>query len=140
MEDSKFQFKGFIIKKSFFDQKAGEPSSKFNLDFSPRGLVNKKESCFQLQLGIKISDELEIFIIEVEAVADYYFDAEIEPNLLSKMFYINAPAILFPYIRAYITTLTTLSGLKPLILPTLNLVSLGEELKKNTKEVDNCDK
>jgi len=140
MEESKFQFKGYIIKKSVFDRKDGEPSSKFNLDFSPRGLVNKNESCFQLHLGVKISDELEIFVIEVEAVADFYFDNEIDPNLIGKMFYINAPAILFPYIRAYITTLTTLSGLKPLFLPTLNLVSLGEELKKNTKEVTNCDK
>ena len=140
MEDSKFQFKGFIIKKAVFDRKDGEPSLKFNLDFSPRGLVNKKESCYQLHLGVKISDELEIFIIEVEAIADFYFDAEIDPNLLGKMFYINAPAILFPYVRAYITTLTTLSGLKPLILPTLNLISLGEELKKNTVEVDKCDK
>ena len=55
---------------------------------------------------------------------------------MNQYFYTNAPAILFPYIRAYISTLTNLSGYKPINLPTLNLTSLREELEKNTTEVE----
>ena len=51
---------------------------------------------------------------------------------LGKFFYINAPALLFPYIRAYISTLTNLSGFEPINLPTLNMTRLGDDLKKNT--------
>ena len=41
----------------------------------------------------------------------------------------NAPAILFPYIRAYISNITALGGIAPIILPTLNLESVGKTLK-----------
>ena len=135
MEDSKFQFKGFAIKKSLFERKDGDPSTKFDLDFSPKGFVNRKKSHFQLQLGVKITDENKIFIINIQAVADFFFNSEIESKQLNSFFYVNAPAILFPYIRAYISALTTLSGLKPLTLPTLNLTNLGKELEKNTIDI-----
>ena len=135
MEDSKFQFKGFAIKKSLFERKDGDPSTKFDLDFSPKGFVNRKKSHFQLQLGVKITDENKIFIINIQAVADFFFNSEIESKQLNSFFYVNAPAILFPYIRAYISALTTLSGLKPLTLPTLNLTNLGKELEENTIDI-----
>jgi preprotein translocase subunit SecB len=136
MEDSKFQFKGFAIKKAFFERKDGEPSTKFDLNFSPKGFVNKKESRFQLHLGVNITDEKDVFSIEIQAVADFIFSSGIESKQLNSFFYVNAPAILFPYIRAYISTLTTLSGLKPLTLPTLNLTNLGKELENNTVNID----
>ncbi len=34
---------------------------------------------------------------------------------------INAPAIAFPYLRSFITTISTSAGFKPIILPTINL-------------------
>ena len=69
-------------------------------------------------------------------MADFYFEKGIEEKQLNNYFYINAPAILFPYIRAYITTLTSLSGLKPIILPTLNLIGLGKDLADHTNTID----
>lgn len=41
---------------------------------------------------------------------------------------------MFPYIRAYISTVTALSGLKAVNLPVLNLTDLQERLKLNTVE------
>ncbi|PIQ16396.1 MAG: protein export chaperone secb, partial [Flavobacteriales bacterium CG18_big_fil_WC_8_21_14_2_50_32_9] len=38
----------------------------------------------------------------------------------------------FPYIRAYISALTALSGLKTITIPTMNLTGLGEKLKRKT--------
>lgn len=35
----------------------------------------------------------------------------------------------------YISTLTNLSGFEPVNLPTLNMTRLGEDLKKNTTEL-----
>ena len=40
----------------------------------------------------------------------------------------GAPALLFPYIRAYVSNITALSGMQPIIMPTLNMVAVGEEL------------
>jgi preprotein translocase subunit SecB len=133
---AKFQFREFFINRSLIEQSEGEPSSDFSIGFDPKGFVNKKKSIFQLRLGIKINDKKNVINIEISSVANYHFDKEITKDQLDKLFYINAPAILFPYIRAYISTLTNLSGFKPINLPTLNLTGLGEDLKQNTKEIE----
>ena len=84
---------------------------------------------------MKIEDENKAFNIEIKAIANYVFENGIELEKLNNFFYINAPALLFPYIRAFISTLTNLSGFEPINLPTLNMTKLGDDLKRNTKEV-----
>ena len=133
---SKFQFQGFVIRKSLIEQTNDTPSESINISFSPVGIVSNSQSTFQLQLGVKIVDENNVLTIDVTCVADFYFEKGIEEKQLNNYFYINAPAILFPYIRAYITTLTSLSGLKPIILPTLNLIGLGKDLAVHTNTID----
>jgi preprotein translocase subunit SecB len=132
MESSKFQFKGFIVKRSLIEQSGEKTSSDISISFDPHGLVNKNEQTYQLQLGAKIEDQTKTLIIEIDAVANFVFNAEIDESTLKSMFFINAPALLFPYLRAYISSLTALSGLKPITLPTLNLTGLGKELERNT--------
>ena len=72
---------------------------------------------------------------EYDSIANYTFESNAGLDNLSSYFFINAPALLFPYIRAYISTLTNLSGFESINLPTLNMTRLGEDLKKNTKEI-----
>lgn len=135
MEDSKFQFKGFSIVRSLIERNKNKPSKKVSLGFNPRGFINNENATFQLHLGVKIEDENNSFKIEIEAIANYIFDKKTEVENLNNFFYINAPALLFPYIRAYISTLTNLSGFEPINLPTLNMTKLGTDLKNNTSLV-----
>ena len=135
MKNSKFQFKGFSIVRSLIERKNNKPSKKISLGFNPKGFINKENATFQLHLGIKIEDEGKSFNIEIEAIANYTFEDKTELDNLNKFFYVNAPALLFPYIRAYISTLTNLSGFEPINLPTLNMARLGDDLKANTSEV-----
>lgn len=65
-----------------------------------------------------------------EAIFSYPKEADVE-EYKNGYFIFNAPAIVFPYIRAYISSLTALSGMPTLTLPTLNLTQLGETLKTN---------
>ena len=136
MEDSKFQFKGFHIVRSLIERNEKESSKKINLDFSPKGFINKNDSTFQMHLGVRIEDENKSFLIEINAIANFVFENKEGLDNLSKFFYVNAPALIFPYIRAYISTLTNLSGFEPINLPTLNMTRLGEDLKNNTTVVD----
>ena len=135
MEESKFQFKGFTINRSLIERNENGLAKKVSIGFSPRGVYNKKDSTFQLTLGVTISNENASLKIEIEAVADYFFETEGEIENISNFFYINAPALLFPYIRAYISTLTNLSGFEPINLPTLNMTRVGEDLKANTTQL-----
>jgi len=132
---SKFQFKGFKIIRSLIERNEETPSKKISLGFSPKGLINKEASTFQLHLGVKIENENKSFNIEIESVANYSFENSESLENLDDLFYINAPALLFPYIRAYISTLTNLSGFEPINLPTLNMTSLGNDLRKHTSKI-----
>ena len=132
---SEFQFKGFKIIRSLIQRNDNEPSKKISVGFAPKGYINKEQSSFQLQLKVQIKDENKSFNIEIEAIADYSFKEKEGLDSLNDFFYINAPALLFPYIRAYISTLTNLSGFEPVNLPTLNMTSVGKDLKESTTEL-----
>jgi preprotein translocase subunit SecB len=138
MESAKFQFKDYFIRKSSIEKKEGDVSDEFKISFSPSGIINKLNSCFRLILGVHIEDVNRVIAIDIEAIATYNFNKEVDSASLENYFYVNAPALLFPYIRAYISTLTNLSGYKPVNLPTLNLQRLGKELKDKTTESDHC--
>jgi len=132
---SKFQFKGYRIKKSFIELDESSNFDNLKIGFKVSGLVNKKENVFLLDLAVNITNEQNDLKIGVDAIGKYEFDDVENIENISSFFYINSSAILFPYIRAYISTLTNLSGNKSVTLPTMNLTKLGEELKSNTKLV-----
>jgi len=51
----------------------------------------------------------------------------------SKFPFINAPAIAYPFLRAYLSTITINSGFLPIMLPSVNFVALWEEMQKEKK-------
>lgn len=65
--------------------------------------------------------------LEVNAV--HWFEAEkeiTEEFKLSDFPSINAPAIAFPFLRAFVSNLTLQSGYEPAILPALNFVEMAK--------------
>lgn len=136
MEKSRFQFEDFKIVRSLIERENKKASENISFGFNPRGYINKNEGLFQLNLEVKIEDKNKAFNIEIVAVADYLFEKKESLDKLKPFFYVNAPAILFPYIRAYISTLTNLSGFAPINLPTLNITKLGKELEENTEFIE----
>lgn len=100
-------------------------------DIKPHGILDTNLKQFQLTLSVTLKDLNEKVYIEVDMVGLYQYqgnEEEVKPFI-----YFNASAILFPYIRAYISTLTANSGMSTVILPTMNLSSLGAELEANTQ-------
>jgi preprotein translocase subunit SecB len=127
-----FNFEGFKIIKSYFEINDSDNNQTFSINFNPKGVINKESLKFEMELGVIINENDNKFRAEIIVIGHFKFGADLGEDMLDNFFYKNAPAILFPYIRAYITTLTSLSGINPVILPTLNLSMLGPELKKNT--------
>jgi preprotein translocase subunit SecB len=132
MNNSTFNFLGYKIVRSLIEKNNNNSSIKLSLNFSPKGEISEMENKFNLFLRVDIEDENKSFKIEVDAIANFGFESTDDIKNLDNFFFINAPAILFPYIRAYISTLTNLSGFPTITLPTLNMTSLGDDLKKNT--------
>ena len=131
-----FQFKGFEICESTLTKKENcEVGDEFNLTIIPRGQINREKLQYTLTLTVLLQDAEENFSAEVKGIGHYGFKDGIDEEMLNNYFYVNAPAILFPYLRAYISTLTNLSGYKTVTMPTINLVPLKEQLMANTTEL-----
>lgn len=105
-----------------------------SISFSTEGLFNEKSSIFQLTFGTIVSDKdcNKGPYIKVLCKAQYRFIDSISFSEIPDYFYANSIAILFPYVRAYISLLTTQANQKAVILPTYNLSSLASELKNNS--------
>jgi len=137
MRQNSFQFLGYkIFKSTLINSKNNLEDSELGVDFLPKGEIDKVNSTFTLFLQIIIKNEDNSISIDIESNALFKFESSISEIDKNTFFYINAIPILFPYIRSYIGTLTMLSGFdSAVLLPTMNLTTLGEELKKSTIEV-----
>lgn len=130
---STFQFEGYKITKSFIEViQPGDDN--LEIEFEMSGQVFKEKGIYNLTLTTIVKNHTNTVNVNVVAVGKFSFGKGVDFNSdnLPSLFYTNAPALLFPYVRAYVSTLTNLSGIKPITLPTLNLTDLGKTLKEKT--------
>lgn len=128
---AKIQFLRFLVKENHIVFR-NITDYKIQIDFDASGFIDQKESKYYLNLVANVKDEDDNFEISIVTESVFNFDEDADVNeLIESMFTLNAPAIVFPYIRAYISSLTALSGMPTLTIPTLNLSKVGETLKEN---------
>lgn len=64
-------------------------------------------------------------LVDLEYEATFETDEEINDDFKSSQFIlVNSPAIAYPYLRAYVSALLTLSGYDNVILPTMNFQAM----------------
>ncbi|PTX21554.1 preprotein translocase subunit SecB [Pontibacter mucosus] len=127
---SAFSFKYFAIQESHFVRKPGD-LGEITYKITPSGIFNKAEGLFQLNIEFLLSDENDNCLIQLIAIAIFEFKEKIKEEEIDNFFFINSPSIAFPYLRSFISTLTSASGFEAISLPLFNLSKLGEELKQN---------
>ncbi len=71
--------------------------------------------------------------MQSSCVSQFQFAESLKLEDIPPYFYVNSIAIIFPYVRAFISTVTLQSNIPPIVLPTMNLTELAVPLKKNTK-------
>lgn len=100
-------------------------SSSGNLDLEV-GNAFVSKTHFNVSFKLNLFDD--DFSLQLQARFDFELDDEMSEDFKSSHFpVVNAPAISFPYLRAYISNLTLQSGIKPIILPSINFVELHRE-------------
>ena len=101
------------------------------LGFVPRGFYSQAARLFKLVVDVEVLvNEVPLCKICCEAI--FEFVSELKKEDLPDYFYPNSIAIVYPYIRAFCSLMTTQSNNTGIILPVLNLTSFGEKLKRNT--------
>ena len=123
-----FRLKNYIITETVVRLTGKTIGKDIQVGISPEGKLNQKDKSFTLTLNVVVRDDKKNLNISLSIDGVFEYDTDSMQELLPFICN-NAPAILFPYIRAYISNITALGGISPIILPTVNLENVGKTLK-----------
>jgi preprotein translocase subunit SecB len=128
-----FKFVRFQIPVFSYNE-SGKKESILKLDFVPNGKYCQEDGIFKLDLEFSGTedDEEKKLIIYARCVAFFEFEKDLPFSEIPSYFYKNAIAIVFPYIRSFISTMTLQANSGLIMLGLMNLSSLEVPLLKNT--------
>lgn len=124
---SSFKFLKYIVKESILNIKSIpiDKALKLNLQLDVDLDVEDRKSVLRMALKVQdASDSMDLKVV----MEGWFEDVESSKDQKEAFMCMNAPAILFPYMRSFVTTLTAQAGIQAIIIPTLNLVRNGEDL------------
>ena len=128
-----FSLKGYTFPKAVLDFSALSKRGSINPTFYVEGVYYGKRKEYHLNFVFKAAGEEEQELVSVFCEAVYEFVHIEKYEDIPLYFFANAIAILFPYIRAFVSTLTLQANYGPLVLPTMNLSSLAGVRKERTR-------
>lgn len=136
MEKAAFTFDGYHFTKASLDFDIPN-GAELNISFGPRGAFYPNEARYDLSFDVDVEcEETETHVIRASCEASFSFGGKITIDEIPDYFYPNCLAIVFPYVRAFVSTLSLQANVQPVVLPTVNLMGLTEILKTQTKVVE----
>lgn len=122
LQITSINYSSITFDKSITDEL--ETSLNFNAQFS-----DDNDKIFGINFIVKLLNES--FQIEINAIGHFVTVKAIDEDFKKSSFLtINAPAIAYPYLRTFISTLILNMGFSPVVLPTVNFVAASRELKE----------
>jgi preprotein translocase subunit SecB len=92
------------------------------------GIGYQEENSKTFDIYFKISLTAEYNLLSIEYIATFATSEDINDEFKKSHFpSVNAPAIAYPYLRAFVSQFLLLSGYAPQILPTFNFVKMQEQ-------------
>ncbi len=132
---SQLNFVNFVVPNFLFEKvQVDQPENIFEV--IPQAVISRKNKQFHINIDLKIFDTENDFNLKMLCVGIFEYDTEDE-QLLLNFLSVNGPAIVFPYIRSFVSSFTSLSGFDTITLPTLNLSSHKEQLIETLIDLDN---
>ena len=132
-QQAAFQLQTYMFNdiKLFFE---GQKPKGISVFFHPKGVFDSENKTFDLTLLFHASETEtdENPFIRINCIGTFKFEGVNSIEEIPSFFWKNAIAILFPYIRGFVSSLTALANITPLILPTYNLGELEGPLRENT--------
>jgi len=128
-KESVISFLNYIIKDLTFSANPNfkpidDSTIELGLSLSHSAEIDFDTHSAAIGLGCKVSKGPEgnqPFNMAVELVGFFSFNALLEKEQATRLLRINTTAILFPYLRAIVSTITSLSGFGGVILPIFNV-------------------
>ncbi|MBL3922918.1 hypothetical protein FH717_06215 [Bacteroides thetaiotaomicron] len=107
----KLSFHGVDIVNVTFEAKAPRGRQMdVEIECEPTVFLNKKKrDTFSIVMEVTVSNE-NYFLLSLRAIGKFKLSEDITEDIKAKFLTANAPAIMFPYIRSFITTFTANLG------------------------------
>lgn len=136
VQKAPFSFDSFKVPKFSYNE-GNRENTEVKIGFLPSGTYNPLSGDFTLTLQFishEIGDESKT-IFDLTAIATFKFSDKPSMENIPSFFYKNAIAIMFPYVRSFVSTLTLQANTKLLKLGLMNLSNLEKPLIENTIEI-----
>lgn len=133
MKNASFTLKEYRFPKALIDlTNIKAENNEFKMDIFPHGKYSLKKREFELKFSFVAKlNESEKPAILVDCEGLFVFADELSYEEIPEYFFPNSIAIIFPYVRAFVSTLSLQANYRPIIIPTMNLSDLSESLRQN---------
>ena len=135
MEKAVFSLQDYCFTNIILHLSNLDDESTLSLDLEPHGIFDTNQKSFKLIFDFKaVAEKSERVVAEVTCEAEFQFKDANSFDEIPPFFFPNSIAIVFPYLRAMVSTLTLQANMKrPIILPTMNLSSLQDRLRSQVE-------
>lgn len=140
-EQIQLKFNGVdIINVQYISNKniTADNKPKVDLSVDPKVFYHEDEKkVFTVVMDIRVSSE-DYFTLKLIAVGSFEFSKEVVDTIMrDNLASLNAPAIMFPYVRSFISTFTSNIGthILPLTIPAQFFKGKIEEIKNPTSNI-----
>jgi preprotein translocase subunit SecB len=116
---------GFEVLKIVFDRgdytkESNSGQFKVSVRFSCDVNSEDKNDFISSFIVLITNEQYHSFTLQVEAYGKFLIEGNASDDIYTNFTEISAPSIVYPYLRAFVSTVVLQSGLKPLFLPSLN--------------------
>lgn len=109
--------------------------NEYRIEFNPSGIFKKEDKTYTLNFGFTATcDGLIDSFVSINCVGVFKFNNIEGIDEIPPYFYRNSIAILFPFLRGFLSMVTIQANVPPILLPTMNLTSLEKPLLEKTTE------
>lgn len=136
MNNAAFRLENYFFDKVVLNLSSLQRETTFDIDFVPSGEFYADKDKYILTFVFTAKDDsTKEEVVNIRCVATFVFRDLNDAKDIPDYFFNNSIAILFPYVRAFVSTVTLQANVAPMVLPTLNLSDLRNILIAHTKRI-----
>lgn len=107
-----------------------EDNGQLNLSVS-KNIKKITDNIFNILVKTSLSSDNKDIDISVTCSSTFEVSEDIEKEIADTLISRNTISIIFPFIRSYISTITSIPNMSPIVIPPININKLIEDQERN---------
>lgn len=132
-----FSFNRYWFDNIELSSKTFKDGEDISVNFSPKCIFSKSKKCAVLGFDFFAANPNSEPFLKVSCFGEFFFSEATELSMIPDFFYANGIAILYPYLRAYVSMVTQQANFgSAIVLPLSNLAGMKGLVKESAKEIE----